>query len=120
MATRRIREFLDGNKVKYSVISHSPAYTAQKVAASTHIPRRDLAKTAIVDIDGNLAIVVVAANRDVDLMRLRLTLGACEVGLAEQRDFIRRFEGCQVGTVPPFGLLFGMETYLDVELSRKR
>jgi hypothetical protein len=36
MATRRIREFLDGSSTRYVTITHSPAYTAQETAKSTH------------------------------------------------------------------------------------
>ena len=39
-----LKEFLDSHDVKYVTISHSRAYTAQEVAASAHIPGKDLAK----------------------------------------------------------------------------
>src|SRR5688500_16753947 len=110
MATRRTREFLDGNKVKYAVISHSPAYTAQEVAASAHIPGKDLAKTVIVTIDGRLAMAVVPASREVDMVLLRSAADARRAGLAEEAEFADRFEGCQLGAMPPFGNLFGIET----------
>lgn len=119
MATRRIQEFLDGNKAAYSFIQHRPAYTAQDVAASAHIPGRDLAKTVIVNIDGTLAMAVVPATMDVDLDRLRCVAGASFVMLAEESEFAHRFEGCKVGTVPPFGNLFGMELYMDRSLAQE-
>ena len=52
MPVRRLKEFLDQEKVKYISIVHSPAYTAQEVAASAHITGRELAKTVIVELDG--------------------------------------------------------------------
>ena len=117
MAMRRIKEFLDGNKVKFSVISHPPAYTAQEVAASAHIPGRDLAKTVIIRVDATLAMAVVPASREVDMVLLRKAAGAERVGLADKSDFAERFEGCQLGTMPPFGNLFGMDTYVDRALA---
>ena len=42
MATRRIREFLDGNNVRYVIIHHSPAFSASEVAASAHLPGKPL------------------------------------------------------------------------------
>lgn len=119
MAMRRIKEFLDGNKVEYSVISHPPAYTAQEVAASAHIPGRDLAKTVIVQVDGTLAMAVVPASREVDMVLLRKAAGAQRVGLADKSEFATRFEGCKLGTMPPFGNLFGMGTYMDRELAKE-
>ncbi len=113
MATRRIREFLDGSAVRYVTIIHSPAYTAQETAASTHIPGRKLAKTVIVVLDGKLAMAVVPASKEVDLDLLRRQTGATKVRLAHEIDFADRFLGCKLGTVPPFGNLFGIETYVD-------
>jgi Ala-tRNA(Pro) deacylase len=117
MATRRIREFLDGSKVKYVVISHSPAYTAQEVAASTHIPGRRVAKTVIVNLDGKLAMAVVPASHGVEMDLLRSISGARHACLADKAEFADRFEGCQVGSMPPFGNLFGMETFVDKDLA---
>lgn len=117
MATRRIREFLDGNNVRYVTISHSRAYTAQEVAESTHIPGRIMAKTVIVSIDGQLAMVIVPATRSVDLGAIRLARGTEDVRLADEPEFKDRFLGCQTGTVPPFGNLFGMDTFIDPSLA---
>jgi Ala-tRNA(Pro) deacylase len=44
----RLREFLEMNKVPYSVHSHPQAYTAQEVAALAHIAGRMLAKVVMV------------------------------------------------------------------------
>ena len=46
--TRRLKEFLDKEHVKYVSIDHSPAFTAQEIAAAAHIPGKELAKTVIV------------------------------------------------------------------------
>lgn len=119
MATRRTREFLDGNKVRYALITHSPAFTAQEVAASAHIPGKDLAKTVIVLIDGELAMAVVPASRAVDTALLRSAADAQFVEIADEVDFAGRFEGCQLGAMPPFGNLFGMETFVDRELAKE-
>jgi hypothetical protein len=76
MPLSRLREFLDSNNVKYMVISHSLAYTAQGVAALTHVSGKKIAKTVIVKIDGILAMAVVPASGHVDLDRLRILTGA--------------------------------------------
>lgn len=119
MATRRIQEFLDGNEVRYVLISHSPAYTASQVAESVHIPGRSLAKVVIVVIDGHRAMAVVPATREVDMSRLQAVTGSVDVRLADEAEFAHRFEGCQVGAAPPFGNLFGMATYVEASLARE-
>jgi Ala-tRNA(Pro) deacylase len=116
MATRRIRDFLCGNKVAFGLINHRCAYTAQEVAQRSRIPGHAMAKSVIVVLDGRLTIVAVPATRLVDLGKLRLETGASDARLAEESEFKDEFEGCQMGTVPPFGVLFGMETLVDREL----
>lgn len=119
MATQRICEFLDGNHTPYVRVIHSPAYTAQEVAASMHLPGRYMAKTVIVKIDGRLAMVVVPAPKNVDLELLRHEAGTKHIVLADEAEFVDRFRGCQLGTAPPFGNLFGMETFVDHEVAKQ-
>ncbi len=56
MPLSKLRDFLDARNIKYLVISHSLAYTAQGIAALTHVSGKKLAKTVIVKIDGILAM----------------------------------------------------------------
>ena len=119
MATRRIREFLTGSKVSFATIDHKCAFTASEVAESSHVPGRYMAKTIVVNLDGRLALVVVAATQFVDLKKLRHETGAAQVHLADESDFRDQFDGCQIGAVPPFGNLFGIETYMDRGLVRQ-
>ena len=67
MPVKKLKEFLDKEKIKYVSIVHSPAYTAQEVAASAHITGRELAKTVIVQLDGEMAMAVLPANRKIIL-----------------------------------------------------
>ncbi|NQT53550.1 deacylase, partial [bacterium] len=50
MPAKMLKEFLDAQGVRYVVVSHSPAFTAQEVAASAHIPGKEMAKTVMVKI----------------------------------------------------------------------
>ena len=59
MPVQRLKEFLDKNDVRYVLISHSRAFTAAATAAITHTPGKEIAKTVVVKIDGQLAMAVV-------------------------------------------------------------
>jgi Ala-tRNA(Pro) deacylase len=117
VALSKLREFLDSNNIKYLVISHSLAYTAQGVAALTHIPGKELAKTVILMVDGRLAMAVVPASYKVDLLRLKKYLGSDTVELATEADFRDHFSDCETGAMPPFGNLYGMEVFADNSLA---
>jgi len=117
MQLTKLREFLDTHKIKYLVISHSLAYTAQGIAALVHVSGKKLAKTVIVKIDSILAMAVVPASLHVDLDRLRVMTGAQTVEIASEREFKDAFPDCETGAMPPFGLLYDMPVYADAGLA---
>ena len=117
MPIRKLRDFLDSNNIRYFIISHSPAYTAQEIAASAHVPGGELAKTVIVTIDGKLAMAVLPASYKLDFEKLKRAAGTGDVLLASEEDFADMFPGCEVGAMPPFGNLYGMQTYVAEELA---
>jgi len=117
MPLSKLREFLDSHNVKYLIISHSPAYTAQGIAALAHVPGKKLAKTVMVKIDGALAMAVIPASMHVDLEHLRLLSGARDVELASEREFKDAFPDCETGAMPPFGNLYNMRVYADESLA---
>jgi Ala-tRNA(Pro) deacylase len=117
MPLSKLREFLDSRNIKYLVISHSLAYTAQGIAALTHLSGKRLAKTVIVKIDGILAMAVVPAPLHVDLERLRTLTGARTVEIASEHEFKSAFPDCETGAMPPFGNLYDMTVYIDASLA---
>lgn len=117
MAVSKLKEFLDTKKVKYVTISHSQAFTAMEVAESAHVRGRDLAKTVILKVDGKLIMMVLPATQKVDLDRFRSSTKAVSVELASERDFRADFPGCELGAMPPFGNLYGMDVYADPRLA---
>jgi Ala-tRNA(Pro) deacylase len=117
MPIRKLKEFLDDNNVRYVTIHHSQAFTAQEIAASAHVPGKELAKTVIVKIDNKLAMCVLPASYLVDLDMLKEVTGSSNVELAGEQDFKDKFPECEVGAMPPFGNLFGMETYASGALT---
>lgn len=117
MPLNKLREFLDSHNIRYLILSHSLAYTAQGIAALTHISGKELAKTVIVKIDGNLAMAVVPASCHVDLSLLKRAVGAKAVELASEMEFKDKFPDCEAGAMPPFGNLYGMAVYVDESLT---
>lgn len=112
-----LKQYLDREGVKYVTISHSPAYTAQEVAASAHVPGRELAKSVVVKLDGDLALAVLPASEQVDFGRLADAAGVRRAALAQEREFADRFPGCERGAMPPFGNLYGLDVYVGDSLT---
>jgi Ala-tRNA(Pro) deacylase len=117
MPVARLKKFLDDHNVKYVTVSHSPAITAQEIAASAHIPGKELAKTVMVKIDGRMAMAVLPASHQVDFELLKAAAGARQVELADEREFRDLFAECELGAMPPFGNLYGMEVIVSKSLA---
>jgi Ala-tRNA(Pro) deacylase len=114
---RQLREFLDSHKIKYAVLPHSHAITAQQIAASAHIPGKELAKTVVVKLDGKTALAVLPASQKVDFELLQEAAAAKHAELATEEEFRDRFPDCDLGAMPPFGNLYGLEVYVAEALA---
>ncbi|MCK5504601.1 MAG: YbaK/EbsC family protein [Thermodesulfovibrionia bacterium] len=120
MPVKKIRAFLDSNNVKYVIIKHSPAYTAQEIAASAHVSGKELAKTVMVKINGKMTMAVLPATYKVDFNLLKKASGADKVELAPEEEFKDMFPECDIGAMPPFGNLYGAEVFVDKILTRDK
>lgn len=120
MALTSLIDHLDRQNIKYVVIHHSPAYTAQGIAGLAHIPGQELAKTVIVRLDGKLVMAVLPAKYHVDLMLLRRAAKAKTAALASEEDFQATFPECETGAMPPFGNLFGLTVFADHSLEKDK
>jgi len=120
MPVKKLKKYLDSNNVKYMVCIHSTAYTAQEIAATAHIPGKDLAKTVMVKMDGKMAMAVLTASHRVNLDLLKKLGKAKTAELATEEEFNIYFPDCEVGAMPPFGNLYDMEVYTDEILSEDK
>ena len=117
MPLTKIRKFLDKHNIKYTIIKHSSAYTAQEIAASAHISGKELAKTVMIKFDGKMAMAVLPASYKICFDDLKEVLGVEKVRLAYEQEFMDKFPDCEVGAMPPFGNLYGMEVYVAESLA---
>ena len=117
MPAKKLKEYLDREKIRYVSIMHSTAYTAQEVAASAHITGKELAKTVIVELDGEMSMAVLPADRKIVLQDLREVTGSDQVKFASEEGFKAQFPECETGAMPPFGNLYGMDVYIAESLT---
>ncbi len=116
MPALKLKNYLDEHGVKYVNIKHSQAYTAQEIAASAHIKGKGFAKSVLVKIDGQMAMAVLPASYKVDFDMLKEALGTDKARLANEQEFKDKFPGCEVGAMPIFGNIYGLEVYVAASL----
>jgi Ala-tRNA(Pro) deacylase len=120
MLPKQLKEFLDSHKVKYVILTHSTAYTAQEIASLAHVRGDEFAKTVIAKIDGTMIMAVLPASYTVDLPFLMAAASGKNIALASEADFRDRFPECETGAMPPFGQLYGMPVFVDESLTRDK
>jgi Ala-tRNA(Pro) deacylase len=111
----RLKTYLDENNVKHTLMSHSPAYTAQAAAATMHVPGKELAKTVVLAAGEERMLAVLPASYHVDLKKMSALVGK-PVRLATEQEFIGLFPDCELGAMPPFGNMYHLPVYVDVSL----
>ncbi|MFQ5713502.1 MAG: aminoacyl-tRNA deacylase [Candidatus Scalinduaceae bacterium] len=116
MPSKKLKDFLDSKNIKYVTIDHSRAYTANEIAATAHIPGKELAKTVMVKIEGKMTMTVLPAYCKINFELLQEATGASNVELSSEQEFKDMFPGCEIGAMPPFGNLYGMEVLVDKSL----
>lgn len=112
----RLIDLLNQSKVRYEVLHHPEAFTAQELAAIEHVKGRSHAKVVMVKADGEVLMAVLPADLRIDLEKLEKVVGR-KTALATETDFQTLFPDCAIGTMPPFGQLYGVATYLDASLA---
>jgi Ala-tRNA(Pro) deacylase len=120
MLAKKLETFLEDNHVPYVALPHAAAFTAQGVAATTHVHGWELAKTVVLKVDDGYVLAVLPAPAHVDLRRFRDQVGAKAVSLATEREFQDLFPGCELGAMPPFGNLYGLPVYVEADLARDK
>ena len=115
---KKLKLILDEAKVPYEVYSHALAYTAQEIAARQHVSGNELAKVVMIDADDQLVMGVIRGNDKIALHVVEESLNVRHARLATEDEFIARFPECEIGAMPPFGHLFGLNVYVDPALAK--
>jgi len=114
---RRVKEYLEENRIPYTHCTHRLAYTAQEVAAAQHVPGREMAKTIVIKSDERFVLVILPAVRKIDMKALRSELPFKHAELATEREFASLFPDSELGAMVPLGNLYRLPVYVDQSLS---
>lgn len=113
----RLRKLLDGHQIHYQIVHHAQAFTAPEIAEQAHESGKGFAKTVVCNVDGTMKMVVLPAHEHVDLKHLAETFRARKVVLATEDEMGIMFPDCEVGAMPPFGTLYGLDVMVDERLT---
>lgn len=116
----RVKSFLRREDLEYERVRHPEAFTAQGVAATSHVPGGETAKTIIVrDAGGRYFMAVVPATCRLDIDALSRASGHPGLRLATEEEIEPLFPDCEPGAIPPFGNLYDIPTFVDACLAEQ-
>lgn len=119
-APKKIINFLEKNKIKYEVLKHKTVYTAHDKAATLKVPEKIVGKTLILKRDGKLIFALISADKNLDKNKFKKISKAKKIEFATEKLIKNKFKGVRVGTVPPFGNLWGIPTIADSSLKKEK
>jgi Ala-tRNA(Pro) deacylase len=115
---QKLISYLNDRKIGYEILHHPEAFTAQTLAAAEHIKGRSHAKVVMVKCGTEHLMTVLPSDCRIDLEKLEEAIGR-QVELESEPEFKGLFPDCAPGTMPPFGLLYGLTTYVDRALTKQ-
>lgn len=123
---KKVIKFLEEAKVKYEMIGHRTVYTAYDKAATLRVPPKIVGKTLVLNLDRQLVLVLIPANKNLDKNKLKKAAKVLPTGRQTKKvDFVservikNKLKGVKVGVIPPFGSLWKLPTFVDRSLTKK-
>jgi Ala-tRNA(Pro) deacylase len=115
---KQIIDFLNEGKVRYEILHHPEAVTAQRIAQAEHVKARHHAKVVMVKSGEQHLMTVLPADHKIDLEKATKAIGE-PASLDSEQEFKSLFPDCATGAMPPFGNLYGLPTYVDKRLAEE-
>lgn len=110
---KQVKELLDQNGIAYKVSEHEPVYTSEQAAKVRGVELKTGVKALVFKTEqGSFVLGLIAADKRMDLKKLARIAGTRKLELAPHQDVLK-VTGCEIGSVHPFGNLFGLPTYMD-------
>jgi Ala-tRNA(Pro) deacylase len=102
--------------IPFTVLRHEPVYTSEQAAAVRDVPLFSGAKALVVKAGERFVMLVIPVDRKLDSKKARAGLGVKAIRFATKEEVLRLTD-LEPGSIPPFGSLFGLLTYVDPGLA---
>lgn len=111
----KIKALLESHGVDFEVMDHEPVYTSDEAASVRGTPLREGAKAMVMRADKRPVLVVLAADRRIDNKKFKKQYKVKDLRMASPEE-VEELTGLKVGSIPPFGKILGLPTYVDRSL----
>lgn len=102
--------------IGYEYYAHEPVYTSEEAAAVRGTSIKQAAKALVAQADKAYILIVLPGDKRADLDAIAKQIGAKKLSMASKESVLSK-TGLEVGSIPPFGSVMGMQTYVDPDLA---
>ena len=106
-----LKAFLDDRKITYKTSQHPRVHTSEEAARVRGVPLKSGVKALVVKAGEAYFMVLIPGNKKMDFSKL----GLGKIRLADPKAVLR-ITGCEIGSVHPFGNLFGLKVLMDEKI----
>jgi Ala-tRNA(Pro) deacylase len=114
----RLTSKLTAAGVPFDVLRHAAVFTSEEAAAVRGTPLASGAKALVCKADERLVLIVLPADRKLAGKLVRKSAGVKSLRFATREEVESR-TGLAPGSIPPFGSLFGLDTWCDESLAEQ-
>lgn len=109
---KKIKQYLDDKGIDYEELVHKTVYTAYDAAQTLKKQLKEIAKTILVEADKTHVLVVLPADKKIDMDKLKKALGAKKISIPSEKVMIKVLK-IQPGTLSSFGRFHNLEVVVD-------
>jgi Ala-tRNA(Pro) deacylase len=110
-----LQQCLESKGSFYEIVHHPYTTTSYGTAVAAHIPGERLAKTVLLEDEFGYVAAVVPSTHHLRLHQVWRSTGR-HLQLASEREMLDVFKDCDIGALPPVGMAYGLQTYVDESL----
>lgn len=110
-----LEEYLEDCDINYDLISHRMTSNSMATAEVAHVSGQQIAKSVVLADEGGYLMIVLPANRHIDLDGINHMLHRNMV-MATEEEITDLFWDCEKGAIPPIGDAYGVEVLMDESL----
>ncbi len=115
----RVKKYLETSGIAHEIISHKKVFTAYDAAATLKRELKDIAKSLLVQLDKRFVLVLVPADKRIDLQRLAKQFQAKKVTIAREAVMSKLLK-IKPGALSAFAKLHKLELVIDRSLLKSK
>ncbi len=108
----KVKKYLDSKGIDYQELAHKTVYTAYDAAQTLKKQLKEIAKTILVEADKTHVLVVLPADKKINMEKLKKVLGAKKISIPNENVMIKVLK-IKPGTLSAFGRLHNLEVIVD-------